>query len=315
MAEGHSVASRTRAGQTAAAASTHAFPRPILKHLEEDPFILVSTHGLYDERSKRFEVPKDVYIFETQVVGDYCLTTIDEPLNKLLNDRDTFINCITANEERCTDPTAIQVFKQFTFYQPGDTIYNRILSIGGGKRARHVYDMDFYKYEPRGGRDPPRKFLQSLRFELSDEDQSITMSDLIKKTIKTYPPKEGGGTVFFFSSCAEPRDLDKAKILEIAKVQQNARLKFMQYTPIAPGGGFEPEPSGPALRQSTRLTHVRFHPKGSGDPVNPMSAASRGITAFSTEKGGGRTRRIRRGRRIRRHNLRNKQTRRRKRAV
>ena len=307
------MASRTRAGLAAAAASTHAFPPSILDHLTNDPFILVSTHGLYNERSEEFKVPKDVYIFESQIVGDYCLTTIDEPLNKLLNDRDTFINCITANEERCTDPTAIQVFKQLTFYQPGDTIYNRILSIGGGKGARRVYDMDFYKYEPSGG--DPRKFLKTLRFELSDEDQSITMSDLIKKALKTYPPKEGGGTVFFFSSCAEPRDLTKAKILEIAKVQQKARLKFMQYTPIAPGGGFEPEPSGPALRQSTRLTPHGFHRSAFGERFDLMFAPSQGTKAFSTEEGGGRTRRIRRGRRIRRHNLRNKQTRRRKRAV
>jgi hypothetical protein len=313
MAAGNSVASRTRAGQAAAAASTHAFPRPILKHLEEDPFILVSTHGLYDEGSKPFTVPKDVYIFETQVVTDYCLTTIDDPLNKLLKDRNTFINCITAKEERCTDPRAIQVFKQLTFYQPGDTIYNRILSIGGGKGARRVYDMDFYKYEPSGG--DPRKFLKTLRFELSDEDQSITMSDLIKKTLKTYPPKEGGGTVFFFSSCAEARDLPKAKIREIAEVQQKARLKFLEYTPIAPGGGFEPEPSGPELRQSNRLTQEKFHPGAFRHPANLMSAASQGTKAFNTQEGGGRTRRIRLGRRIRRHNLRNKQTRRRKRAV
>ena len=122
------------------------FPPITLLQVSTSPYILVSTHGEYTEDSKPFRVPPNVYIFETQEIGDYCLTTIDEPLKLLLKHRYTFLGYLMA-KLKSYHWTYGNVFKQFIFYEPGDVIYDRKLAIGGGRGARHEYDMDFYRYD------------------------------------------------------------------------------------------------------------------------------------------------------------------------
>ncbi len=288
------MAHATREALAAQAAATHLFPETTLAHLTLDPFILVSTHGVYDKRSTPFRVPENVYIFETQEVTDYCLTTIDVPLQWLLSNRLAFMNCITANPS-CENSRLIDTFKQFAFYEPGDVIYNRILSIGGGRGARRVYNMNFYKYPTS---EPPTKILPELRIKLSNESQDTTMLDVINATLAlpTKPPQPPlkNGVVFFFSSCAEARDLKKSEMESIAEVQQKARLKFLSYTPIARGGPFEAPARAVGNRLSTRLTTESFHPSAYDAPPNN---AMRATTPASWKLGMGGKRRTWRMRR------------------
>jgi hypothetical protein len=244
--------------------SLHSFPRSVLRHLSNFPFLLASTHGHYTSKSfPPFTLPPNVYVFETQEIGDYCLTSIDKPLLELLSNRDLFINYSTAAIPIASpiNYNLVNVFKQFAFYEPGETIYNRLLSIGGGrmnngKSARRVYDMDFYRFNSDTSRS---KILEPLRTRLSDQSVQITMKEFIDSSLASYPDLKNGA-IFFFSSCAESTSLTPAQKLTILSHQQKSRLKFLSYTPLARGGGIE-EPSGFVPQSSTkgRMTE-KFHP-------------------------------------------------------
>ena len=243
--------------------SLHAFSRSVLRHLSTFPFVLASTHGHYTSKSfPPFTLPPNVYVFETQEIGDYCLTSIDKPLFTLLSNRTLFMHYITATfGSSPIQYPLVNVFKQFAFYEPGETVYNRILSIGGGrmnngKSARRAYDMDFYRVNVDNSQS---KIHQSLRTRLSDESAQITMKEFIDSSLADYPDLKNGA-IFFFSSCAESRSLTPAQKLTILTLQQASRSKFLSYTPVARGGGIE-EPAAPVPNASTkgRMTE-KFHP-------------------------------------------------------
>jgi hypothetical protein len=165
-----------------------------------------------------------------------------------------------------------------------------MLSIGGGKGARRIYNMNFYSYPTDA---PPTKILSKLRHNLANETKDIAMSDVINATLAAHPHLRNG-VVFFFSSCGEARDLTRNQIDEIATAQQRARLKFLSYTPIARGGPFEAPARAVGNRLSTRLTSESFHPSAYGSlPNNAMRAETPASRQF------GQARRTRRRKRTR----------------
>lgn len=188
------------------------------------PIILASTHGAYDLRSepKVWTVPANTYIFETQSIGDTTLTTIDDPIWRLCQSasRPWFINYFLGNRDFFTLPNSgppqeqySKIFKNLVFYKPGDTIAERDLSIGGGRKqepsgiARASYvNMGFYKFNMLPQRtpteDPPvpskarhvsSEILLNMRTKMvEDEDFVITNKQLVE-LIMTGKPIEYKG--------------------------------------------------------------------------------------------------------------------------
>lgn len=219
------------------------------KDFQEAPIILASTHGFYELRDEPeiWTVPANTYIFETHTIGDMGSSKIDEPIrilsqgvyrkffiNYFLGNRDFFRNRKGALTEDFVD-----VFKNFTFYTPGDKIAERYLAIGGGRadekdlssRTWDAYvNMGFYKFdryakpqfETIGGQNRKIKseILISMRTQMvEDKDFYITNRELVELITDGTPieysgkkqlhsartftyEKENEPRIFIFSSCA-----------------------------------------------------------------------------------------------------------------
>jgi len=137
--------------------------RHLVPVLKTAPIYLVSTHGAYDLRNEpvKWLVPENTYIFETQSIGDTTLTKIDNLLWQLCltKYRAAFFHYFMGNRwwfEKNglkPNPIYIELFRNLILYKPGDTIYERDLTIGGGHgkevdgSAREAYvNMGFYKF-------------------------------------------------------------------------------------------------------------------------------------------------------------------------
>jgi len=169
------------------------------------PIFLCSTHGLYNINvplEKRI-VPPNTWVFEAQNIGDLTLTSIDVPLWELVQGgkRDGFLGYLLGkySELRAmnlpVDDRYKETFKNLILYKPGDTIYMRELSIGGGKGLRKTYDgMGFFRFDVNGPQYPyrgygalradgtrgPYEILRRLGTQLvEDGDRITTDGDLI----------------------------------------------------------------------------------------------------------------------------------------
>jgi hypothetical protein len=174
------------------------------------PIYLISTHGAYDLRSDPIPwvVPENTYIFETQSIGDTTLTSIDNMLWKLClaEYRPAFLHYFMGNhwffEKKGGAPLRVytELFRNLILYKPGDIIYERDLTIGGGNKkeadgsARRSYvNMGFYKFDLTTPRQAPPKSttprpmepteiaeIDDLRTMLiNDEDFTITNKQLV----------------------------------------------------------------------------------------------------------------------------------------
>jgi len=189
------------------------------------PIYLVSSHGAYDLRNEpvTWTVPPNTYIFETQTIGDTTLTTIDNLLWKLCMPkyRPAFFNYFMGNrsffDKMGKKPlkTFIELFRNLILYKPGDEIYERQLSIGGGHTkegdgsARHAYvNMGFYKFSvnpPTPNQEPPKisttrpmapteiPDLNPLRTELVNNDDFIITNREFVDLINSQTPIIYGG--------------------------------------------------------------------------------------------------------------------------
>ena len=190
---------------------------------------LADTHGVYDllEEPVAWSVPKNTIIFETQMIGDICLTSIDSPLWALCCFRTLFKGYFFADEKAVKEidgPHILDyykaVFKNMVCYGPGDTIYERTLSIGGGRGKRERFSqMGFYKFDSRdrhyrppsrGGPRPENEILSNLRQELIEHEVGITDRQVVQ-LISNNSGLEGYTylndemyRIFIFSSCAAP---------------------------------------------------------------------------------------------------------------
>jgi hypothetical protein len=242
----------------AAGAGSEKFPP---EQFKAAPVMLTSIHGAYlvDAKLQPFTVPPNVYILETQAIGDYCLTNIDLPLWTLLQgkNRDYFHRLLGGKLKKSEHEEFIQVIKNLTYYAPGDQIYPRGLSIGGGRgsgpggggSSRIAYaNMGFFLFPNDGETEdeypmgPKTHIFGPLRTEMIKYgDKMITYQDVIKKTLAERPEARDG-CVFVFSACAGAFNMGISKeaydhkIHEIESLQQVQRQKFMALTGAAPGG-------------------------------------------------------------------------------
>lgn len=172
--------------------------------IEVAPFFLCSTHGDYDRSEplvKRI-VPPNTWIFEAQSIGDLTLTTVDQPLWDMIQGgrREYFYDYLMGTYKAITaDGFKVyqvykDVFKNLILYKPGDEIYCRGLSIGGGRvgvkeGARREYSgMGFFRFDANTGPYPyaryglkkPYEILRRLQAQLvEDEDRKTTDCDLV----------------------------------------------------------------------------------------------------------------------------------------
>jgi hypothetical protein len=205
---------------------------------DDVPIIFVSTHGVYDLTvdPEPFTVPDNIHIFETETIGDVCLTSIDKPLWNLMNNRPAFIKYLAgegdletatetsesavygpddADEEDEAEPSAKhyaykKVFRNLHYYGPGDTIYNRTLVIGGGgEGARRTYaNMGFYRFDADApidmypdGSESKIMELQPLRTEMiENEDKYSSQREIIDEVLGVHDDV-ADGAIFIFSSC------------------------------------------------------------------------------------------------------------------
>jgi len=202
--------------------------KALIPALKTAPIYIVSTHGAYDLRvpQEKWVVPPKTYIFETQTIGDTTLTKIDNLLWKLClaENRPAFFHYFMGNRwffnkhpVNPSEPSVkyIELFRNLILYKPGDEIYKRKLSIGGGHSkdedgsARQTYvNMGFYKFSvnpPTPKQAPPKRStkrpmvpteiaeLNDLRTTLiRDEDFSITNKDYVDLLINQKPIQYGG---------------------------------------------------------------------------------------------------------------------------
>ena len=214
------------------------------------PIFLCSTHGNYNlavPLEKRI-VPPNTWIFEAQNIGDLTLTTIDVPLWELLQGgrRHGFLYYLLGQYsvlKRAGLPVYDQykeVFKNLIIYKPGDEIYTRELSIGGGKGLRKTYEgMGFFRFDVNGPQYPykgygalqadgsrgPYEILRRLGTQLvengdrittdADMVDNISLNPAARKTFLNGEPigedfrlawpstaDPAGPKIFVFSSCA-----------------------------------------------------------------------------------------------------------------
>lgn len=182
----------------------------IVPAIKTAPIYLVSTHGAYDLRSDPIPwvVPENTYIFETQSIGDTTLTTIDNQLWKLCLSiyRPAFLHYFLGNSwwfkklRTKPAPQFTELFRNLILYKPGDIIYERDLTIGGGHKkeadgsSRKSYvNMGFYKFDlTTPEQEPPKTTterpmepteiaeLDKLRTALiNDEDFTITNKQFV----------------------------------------------------------------------------------------------------------------------------------------
>ena len=178
------------------------------------PIFIVSTHGAYNLTSDPipWTVPENTYIFETQSIGDTTLTKIDNILWKLClaEYRPAFLHYFLGNrwffdgKGGAPLPVYIELFRNLTLYKPGDIIYERELSIGGGHKkeadgsARSSYvNMGFYKFDLTTPKQAPPKSTTPRPMEpteigelddfrttlIKDEDFTITNKQVVNMIV------------------------------------------------------------------------------------------------------------------------------------
>jgi hypothetical protein len=232
-------------------ATTRGHLRRLDRTIKTAPIYLCSTHGEYDRRLPLVKkiVPPNTFIFEAQNIGDLTLTDIDKPLWELLQAgrRWGFLKYLKndfsgfAEKGVEVDDVYKHVFANLILYKPGDEIYERVLSIGGGKGLRKPYEnMGFYRFDvgspeyeyrgygirPKSGEANPYEILPHLQSQMVENNAlEITDCNLIdylsftnqdytfrnKTPIKfendlqlAIPPGKDprGPRIFIFSSCA-----------------------------------------------------------------------------------------------------------------
>jgi len=249
------------------------------------PIFLCSTHGVYDldSTSPPCIVPENTFIFELQTVGDLTLTSIDTYVWNLLQGphRDAFYHYLLGDKNTSWtthyEPKYTQALSNMILYKPGDTLYKRNISIGGGRtraldesKRRSYADMGFFRfdsedpvYEFKGyGSKQPCEILQRLDRELVENvDLETTDCDLVDSILTRSPLTflngsssgqifelaykrnrvRGSPTIFVFSSCAAiTNPTTPAHYMrweQIASAQQQYNLDSMSMGFMALGSG------------------------------------------------------------------------------
>jgi hypothetical protein len=187
--------------------------------LDTYPIYLVSSHGGYDideidegGAPREFIVPPNVYIFEMGDIGENCMTHADDPTLHLTQgvNRKEFKEYFLKGTGRSEIKKSI--FRNLTFYKPGDSIYMRYISMGENirnMRETSLYEnFGFFKFnvdDPAMEPDVARArgtILPALmhRLQSGGEDTDTNTKEVIDTVIGETPSPFPGG-IFFMSSC------------------------------------------------------------------------------------------------------------------
>ena len=223
----------------------------LAESLKTPPIYYVSTHGQYkisNADPTLYSIPPNTYVFEVGTAGDWTLNYIDRPLKELISeDRQEFINYFIGNkrlDENFSSEKA-DMFSSIFFYGPGDTMYNRDLSIGHGiyteslrhRRPEHeriLSGLGFFK-SPGPGQELQELLsgIDPIRLGMSGHE-TITSGSYIDH-IKHSELQGGGPAIFIFSSCAIPdhecldneTSICRRRFGLIAHKQADQRIKLM----------------------------------------------------------------------------------------
>lgn len=187
--------------------------------LDTYPIYLVSSHGGYDideidegAEPREFVVPPNVYIFEMADIGENCMTRVDDPTLDLTQgvNRKEFKQYFLNGKGRSEIKKSI--FRNLTFYKPGDSIYMRYISMGENirnMRGTSSYEsFGFFKFnvddpamEPAVAR-ARGAILPALmhRLQGTGENTDTNTKEVIDTVIADSPSPFPGG-IFFMSSC------------------------------------------------------------------------------------------------------------------
>ena len=226
------------------------------------PIYLVSSHGEYqlgdrddEQMPASFIVPPKTYIFEMSTVGELCLTQADRATWELCQgmNRQAFIEYFLRTQGSSEFKKSI--FRNLTFYKPGDTIYTRYLKMGERTRGSRAGPADyesfgFYKFnvnDPRytyGDGNGTLIMFANLMNTLQKNPNNFTSTEIVINRVRDedrYPGFEFAGGIFFFTSCGahgcddNMTPLCMGKMNSIARLQNTQRL-FLQTFGITSGG-------------------------------------------------------------------------------
>jgi hypothetical protein len=230
----------------------------LIKTVKTAPIFMCSSHGIYDqtEALQKWTVPANTYIFQSLNIGDTLYATMDIPLWEIIQGgkRNAFLNYLLgsySNLRKAGIPVEAkfkELFKHMVLYKPGDEIYARKLSFGGGrtiiggpadpvhKSSREVYaNSGFYRFDVdnqvRGYRGYGRKqadgtygpyeILHSLQDAMvNDEHKQITDKTFVESIClsNVAPRYEDGEPTRVAFELAWPRAMDPATAAATPKI-------------------------------------------------------------------------------------------------
>jgi len=240
------------------------------------PIIYITTHGVYDLTEGKdpvvFTTPSatmrparpNTYVIETQSLGDYCMSNIDEHFWNLIqgSNRDLFLSYLKggySNPDDEDNEAYIRLIQNLHVYGPGRPIIKRTLVIGGGRenenhseagRESHRISqasMGFFRLDANDkvvhdfpshdtAARPATAILEDLRTSLiTDYDElgnsAMTSNDVVIDLVyERYPDLRKSGAIFIFSSCAEAWGGSDKQLALIEKIQRDADLRFMRHS-------------------------------------------------------------------------------------
>ena len=270
------------------------------------PIYFASTHGVYDLQVESVEsivVPPNTYIFEAASIGEATLTTIDEPLWDMIQNRREFAAYLSSDPS-AKEEQKKQVFKNLVYYKPGDTIYKRTLILEPENEFNPQWS--YYKFTdgstilpfpeapveeegnpiiipPEIPNPPFTDVMKSFRHEhfpvgktrLRGFERVDTGSDIRFFTEVRKRDHYNGPAIFIFSSCAsfwssDDKKKDNRLILDIGRIQQLANQQFaeMGFT----SGAISGEAGKPVLLDTGHRIPIKRRAKGTS--MNEQFAAT-----------------------------------------
>ena len=111
------------------------------------PIYFASTHGVYPVNEgilQTFVVPPNTYIFEASSVGEATLTTMDEPLWYLMQNRPEFAKYVSGDPS-VKDGLKRVIIRNLVYYKPGDIVYRRWFILE--PENRYEYNWGYFKFQ------------------------------------------------------------------------------------------------------------------------------------------------------------------------
>lgn len=220
------------------------------------PVFFISAHGRYDLEKEftPYVVPPNTYVFETQVIGDMCLTNIDWPLWAAF--QGVFREALVAYLTGKPHPMMLYILdalQNLIVYRPGDTIYNRMLMLESGrgpkvnasvrvKQRGKIFGLYRIDYKNKSGA------LSNIPYTELNKHRALpdVEEDLMAGKYTTYEDiidaarddkDVAAGAMFVFSSCGEiTSKTDETKMRTVESHQRAQQLALLERSKFAFGG-------------------------------------------------------------------------------